>query len=216
MAAINIIGTVGAGKTTLASKLQQATKLPVGYEADSEELNEETRSLLKKYYANPQKYALEKNLFFLKQRKNTLFKNIINQAYISDRFLYDDFVMALLNLRNNQMTEDEWNTYESEFNEVENIFYHDKKSIDDILIFIKPGFDHALAQIKKRGRKEEQVTNHPELKEYYRDMYDLYLEIFKNWKTTPIIVVEHVEEIDINALVQEIKEKQPAFNTLIP
>lgn len=209
MAAINIIGTVGAGKTTLAKKLQSATNLPVGYEANSEELTKETRNLLVKYYKNPKKYALEKNLFFLKQRENTLLANKRYDAYISDRFLYDDFLMALLNLRNEQMSEDEWDTYVSAFNQVESKFYDEPADSKDVVIFIKPSFQQTLDQIQRRGRKEEQVSSNPDLKEYYQTMYDMYIEIFSKWETTPKITINSVDDTDINDLIARIKLLQP-------
>lgn len=209
MAAINIIGTVGAGKTTLAKKLQSATNLPVGYEANSEELTKETRNLLVKYYKNPKKYALEKNLFFLKQRENTLLANKRYDAYISDRFLYDDFLMALLNVRNEQMSEDEWDTYVSAFNQVESKFYDEPADSKDVVIFIKPSFQQTLDQIQRRGRKEEQVSSNPDLKEYYQTMYDMYIEIFSKWETTPKITINSVDDTDINDLIARIKLLQP-------
>lgn len=209
MAAINIIGTVGAGKTTLAKKLQSATNLPVGYEANSEELTKETRNLLVKYYKNPKKYALEKNLFFLKQRENTLLANKRYDAYISDRFLYDDFLMALLNLRNEQMSEDEWDTYVSAFNQVESKFYDEPADSKDVVIFIKPSFQQTLDQIQRRGRKEEQVSSNPDLKEYYQTMYDMYIEIFSKWETTPKITINSVDDTDIDDLIRRIKLLQP-------
>ena len=216
MPTINIIGTVGAGKTTLAHKLQSLTQLPVGYEANSEELDLKTRNLLAKYYNDPTKYALEKNLFFLEQRAKTLSENQKHQAYISDRFLYDDFLMALLNMRNQQMNEQEWEEYTSAFNKVEDTFYNKKTPSDDVLIFIKPGFENALSQIKLRGRKEEQISNNPELKDYYQDMYNLYTEIFDNWNNTPKIIVNRVEDIDMVKLIKNIKIKQPAFSDILP
>lgn len=209
MVAINIIGTVGAGKTTLAKKLQSATNLPVGYEANSEKLTKETRDLLVKYYENPKKYALEKNLFFLKQRENTLLENKQYDAYISDRFLYDDFLMALLNVRNEQMSEDEWDTYLSAFDQVESKFYPETDQSQDVVIFIKPSFEQTLDQIQKRGRKEEQVSSNPDLKEYYKTMYDMYIEIFSKWEATPKITINSVDDTDINELIMQIKSLQP-------
>lgn len=209
MTTINIIGTVGAGKTTLAKKLQSATNLPVGYEANSEELTKETRDLLVKYYDNPKKYALEKNLFFLKQRENTLLENKKYDAYISDRFLYDDFLMALLNVRNEQMSEDEWDTYLSAFNQVESKFYDELGDSKDVVIFIKPSFQQTLDQIQRRGRKEEQISSNPDLKEYYQTMYDMYIEIFSKWESTPKITINSVDDTDINDLVLKIKSLQP-------
>jgi len=209
MMTINIIGTVGAGKTTLAKKLQSATNLPVGYEANSEELTKETRNLLVKYYENPKKYALEKNLFFLKQRENTLLENKKYDAYISDRFLYDDFLMALLNVRNEQMSDDEWNTYLSAFDQVESRFYHKTAESKDVVIFIKPSFEQTLDQIKQRGRKEEQVSSNPDLKQYYRTMYDMYIEIFSKWEATPKITINSVDDTDVNNLIAKIKSLQP-------
>lgn len=214
MTTINIIGTVGAGKTTLARKLQDATGLPVGYESNSEELSRDTRKLLSRYYADPAAHALEKNLFFLDQRAKTLAANQTKEAYISDRFLYDDFLMAVLNRHNNQLTNDEWQQYLAAFHEVENTYYPKDQPSNDILIFIMPGFDHALKQIEQRGRVEEQISIHPELRAYYRDMYKLYLETYTNWHTTPKLIVEHVDEVDTNSLLDEIKTKQPSFNDI--
>lgn len=215
MSVINIIGTVGAGKTTLAKKLQEATNLPVGYESNSQQLSEETRDLLSKYYDNPEKYALEKNIFFLNQRSQTMQRSEEYPVYISDRFLYDDFLMALLNLKRGQMSQNEWDTYVSEFNKVESKFYGKSIPNNDILIFIMPSFEQTLLQIKERGRKEEQIDENPELKQYYKEMYDLYIEVFSKWDVTPKIILNDVESTEIPTLIAQIKKAQPTFAELI-
>lgn len=215
MSVINIIGTVGAGKTTLAKKLQEATNLPVGYESNSQQLSEETRDLLSKYYDNPEKYALEKNIFFLNQRSQTMQRSEEYPVYISDRFLYDDFLMALLNLKRGQMSQNEWDTYISEFNKVESKFYGKSVPNNDILIFIMPSFEQTLLQIKERGRKEEQIDENPELKQYYKEMYDLYIEVFSKWDVTPKIILNDVESTEIPTLIAQIKKAQPTFAELI-
>lgn len=204
MVAINIIGTVGAGKSTLAKKLQKELNIPVGFEADSEELSEETRKLLTEYYSDPNKYALKKNMYFLKQRANTLEKNKTNDIYISDRFLYDDYLMAKLNFINGQLSESEWHTYSDEFSKIEKMFGKSDES-NDILIFIVPTFKQTLQQIKQRGRDEEQIENNPELEAYYETMYNLYLKMFKDWDDTPMFILKRVEETDIHKLSTYIK-----------
>lgn len=215
MATINIVGTVGAGKTTMVKRLHEATGVPVGYEAQSEVLDKQTRDLLKKYYSNPKKYALEKNLFFLQQRLQTIQKNQNEPLFISDRSLYDDYLMALLNKRNGQLTDDEWFEYTNAFDEVEKYAMAVSEENDTMVIFMCPSFNTTLLNIKARGRQEELPNNNPQLVQYYADMYELYREIFEDdlWSNKRIIL-ESAEKANIETLVEEIKGINPAFKTL--
>lgn len=178
MTIYNIIGTIGAGKTTTSTKLHQKLNIPVAYEAQSKELNEKTRLLLDKYYANKSKYALEKNLFFLEQRRQTIINHSHEKDYISDRCLYDDYIMAKFNFINGDMTATEWDTYLTEYSKVKTLIDNQ----NNVFIFINPPLNTVLERVKKRGRKEEQISVHPDLLEYYSKLKKLYETEFKNQK----------------------------------
>lgn len=170
MTIYNIIGTIGAGKTTTAEKLHKKLNIPVAYEAQSKELNEQTRDLLEKYYRNKRKYALEKNLFFLEQRKQTILNHNSQKDYISDRCLYDDYIMAKFNFISGHMTKTQWLFYKLKYKQVEKLL----KNQDNVFIFLNPSLETILKRVKRRGRKEEQISVHPNLLDYYTNLKKLY------------------------------------------
>lgn len=211
MANLNIIGTVGAGKTTLSRRLHHHTNWPVAYEAQSEILSDETRRILEKYYANVKAHALEKNLFFLHQRELTIQNNATIPAHISDRFLYDDYLMADLNYRNGDLTENEWLQYQAAFRKVERLQAETNDIHTDVLIFVQPPFEVTLEHIEERGRQEELVSTHPELRQYYASMYQLYDEFYHKWQG-PKLKVLSSQDADIAELIANIKTLQPTLD----
>lgn len=178
MTIYNIIGTIGAGKTTTSEKLHKKLNIPVAYEAQSKELDAQTRDLLTKYYQDKKSYALEKNLFFLNQRKETIINHQNDEQYISDRSLYDDFIMAKFNYVSGHMSPTEWLIYNMAYQKVEKLL----KDQDNIFIFLNPSLDTVLKRIKMRGRIEEQIDVHPNLLEYYTQLKSLYEDEFKDVK----------------------------------
>lgn len=203
MAVINIVGAIGAGKSTLAKKLNTEFGVPVSYESGKEELSPKTREILHKYYENPNKYALEKNKHFLELRETSLRINQNQLLYISDRFLFDDYLMAVVNLKSGQLTQAEFDEYQKAFDQTvaRTQFGNQAKSV---VVFLNPDFKQTLAQIEQRGRDEELVSTHPELRQYYESVHALYDETFKQWSSSPIIELDSVETTDLNALMSKI------------
>lgn len=214
MPTINVIGTVGAGKTTLTERLHQFTNLPVGYEGQSKDLDDTTRELLQRYYQNREAVALEKNLYFLEQRAKTIQQNALQSEFISDRFLYDDYLLAMLNVKNNEMTSSQLLTYQQAFRSVEKSLAESHPLSDDILVYVKPSFETALQNIAQRGRKEEQIENDPNLKTYYETMYQLYDQFYDDWQKSPKLMVPSAKDADLPSLINQIKTLQPAFKNL--
>lgn len=203
MTVINIVGTIGAGKSTLAKKLNTEFDIPVSYESGKEELSPETREILHKYYENPNKYALEKNIHFLKLREASLRANQDQFLYISDRFLFDDYLMAIVNLKSGQLTQTEFNKYQEAFDQTVSRTRFDNQE-KSVVVFLNPDFKQTLAQIELRGRDEELVSKHPELRQYYELVHATYDETFKQWSKSPIIELDSVETTDLNKLMVEI------------
>lgn len=214
MPTINVIGTVGAGKTTLTERLHQFTNLPVGYEGQSKVLDDTTRKLLQRYYQNREAVALEKNQYFLQQRAKTIQQNALQSQFISDRFLYDDYLLAMLNVKNNEMTPSQWITYQQAFRSVEKSLAESHPLSDDILVYVKPSFETALQNIAQRGRQEEQIDNNPNLKSYYETMYELYNQFYDDWQKSPKLIVPSSKNADLQSLINQIKALQPAFKNL--
>lgn len=203
MAVINIVGTVGAGKSTLAKKLNTEFSVPVSYESGTEKLSPETREILHKYYKNPNKYALEKNKHFLELREASLRANKDQPLYISDRFLFDDYLIAVVNLKSGHLTQAEFDEYQKAFDQTVARTQFDNQA-KSVVVFLNPDFKQTLDQIEQRGREEEMVSKHPELRPYYEAMHALYDETFKQWSESPIIELDSVETTDLDDLMMKI------------
>ena len=203
MAVINIVGAIGAGKSTLAKKLNTEFGIPVSYESGKKDLSPETREVLHKYYGNPNKYALEKNMHFLKLREESLRANQDQPLYISERFLFDDYLLALVNLKSGQLTQTEFDEYKEAFTQTVSRTQFDNQT-KSVVVFLNPDFKQTLDQIEQRGRDEELVSKHPELRQYYELVHAIYDETFKQWSRSPIIELDSVETTDLNELMVKI------------
>lgn len=190
---IILSGTVGAGKSTLAQVLNDRFDFNVIFEGNGEkELDIQTRELLTRYYENPTKYALEKNLYFLDKRVAAYISAVQSEkTTIMDRGLYDDYLMAKLNKLSGQMSESDWKTYRQAFEKAQSqIKGLQQPNNTDLLIYVTAPFNTVLHHVENRGREEEKIHKHPELALYYLDMYDLYEKFYKNWNRSPKIAID--------------------------
>ncbi|MBL0342130.1 MAG: deoxynucleoside kinase [Bacteroidetes bacterium] len=144
---IVIEGNIGAGKTSLATKLSE----DIGGRLVLEEFAE--NSFLPKFYQNPSKYAFPLELSFLAARYkqlNYIFKNQDNRTVIGDYHFHKSLLFATSNL-----DEAELQLYLSFFELIE-------PSIPEpeLLIFLNRDLKHLQENISKRDRDYEKEISH--------------------------------------------------------
>ena len=180
---VTIEGNIGAGKTTLATKLAEEynARLILDQFADN--------SFLPKFYENPAKYAFALELSFLAERfqqlKNELAKqDIFQPKIISDYYFLKSLIFAKANLE-----EDEYGLYSRLFQII-----NDSLPKPDLFVYLYQDINRLQTNIKKRGRSYEQnITD-----EYLIKIQTTYFDYIKQMKELRILIID-VNTIDFAA-----------------
>ncbi|TYC50819.1 hypothetical protein ESZ50_00965 [Weissella muntiaci] len=188
--AILLAAPIGAGKTTVSDYLGSILGSPVVHESVGD------NPILPLYYQDQKKYGLLLQMYFLQRRTKDLISAYAIESntakhVISDRSIYEDASIFARQLFDNHLLEkEEYDVYLENANvniQLLDLLSSQDQTKQDLLIFLDPPFERTLAQIKARGRDFEQFDGNPELKQYYRDIYDRYQEWFAEYQRTPKI-----------------------------
>ncbi len=189
---ITIAGNVGAGKSTIATKI--AEKL--GYQVHYEKVD--GNPYLEDFYGDQAKWGFHLQLFFLAQRfKNQM--DIANNQFnnIQDRSIYEDVEIFAKNLYENKlMSERDYQTYSELFSDM---ISHLQKP--DLMIYLDGDLDTIINRIQLRGRDMEKQVDYS----YWASLQDRYKTWIKNYEQSAILyvninefdVVNHPEHIDL-------------------
>lgn len=177
---IAIEGNIGAGKTTLATKIAEDcnAKLILERFADN--------PFLPKFYKDQNRYAFPLEMSFLADR----YQQISDDLAQFD--LFKDFIVADYHIFKSQifakvtLQEDEFRLYKTMFD----IMYKEMPK-PDLYIYLYQNTDRLLANIKKRGRSYEQdiPTN------YLEKINQGYLEYLKSQTEIKALILD-ISELD--------------------
>lgn len=177
---IAIEGNIGAGKTTLAQLLSEVYNGKLILEEF------EDNPYLSKFYANPEKYALQLETSFLLDRYkqlNTILSepNIFNDFVIADYMLTKSLLFAKINL--NAI---DYKLYSTFFDIIQK-----KLPKPEIVFFLHTDTEHLKKNIQKRGRSYEQTIN----RYYLGKIERIYFEYFKQNPQLKVVIID-VTNID--------------------
>ncbi len=203
---IVIEGNIGAGKTTLATKMAEDTgaKLILEQFADN--------PFLPKFYEDPEKHAFPLELSFLAERYHQLKKeltthDIFNPTVISDYYFVKSLIFAKSNLK-----EDEFALYTKLFHII-----NDSLPKPDLLVYLYHDIDRLQANIKKRGRDYEQnITD-----EYLIKIQTGYFDFLKQLPEQRIVIIDvntidyTSNQADYDLMIDLIKKPYPLGMTKI-
>lgn len=199
---IVLAGTIGAGKSSLAAALGEHLGTEVFYEAV------DNNPVLDLYYKDPKKYAFLLQIFFLNKRFKSIKEAYKEDNNILDRSIFEDELFLTINYKNGNVTETELNIYkellENMLEELEGM----PKKRPDLLIYIDVSFEKMLERIKKRGRDFEQITDNPELYNYYKQVHGEYPEWYEHYNASPKIKISG-DEFDF---IENPKDLQTIFD----
>ena len=171
---IVVEGPIGVGKTTLTRKLAHT----FGYETLLE--GHADNPFLERFYANPQQWALQTQLFFLFQRRdqlNALRQNDLFQPVRGADFLIQkDKLFAALTLS------------DEEFELYEKIYQHAIRDIPrpDLVIYLQAPVAVLQQRIKQRGiASEQQISD-----DYLHRLSDAWQRFFQHYDEAPLLVVD--------------------------
>lgn len=212
--AIILAAPIGAGKSTVTRELSKLMSLPAAYESVSD------NPVLPLYYSDRKRYGFHLQMYFLERRVNDMqsmyeVETVAHNHVISDRSIIEDKAIFATQLHDTGMMNDvEFDIYtknlETDLKLLDGYKHLTNGTPEDLLIFLNPSFERTLEQIVERGRTFEQFDKNPELKDYYKDIYNRYAKWYDAYDRTPKI---EIKEYDVmtptgrKAVYQELKEK---------
>jgi deoxyadenosine/deoxycytidine kinase len=187
-----IEGNIGAGKTTLATRIsdQFNARLVLERFADN--------PFLPKFYDDPEKYSFPLELSFLADRYKQLKEEIVEQDLFKTFTVADYYFMKSLVFAASTLTGDEYNLYRQIF-----FIIYGSLPKPDIYVYLHLSPDRLLQNIEKRGRNYEKSIS----AEYLQKIQDNYFSFFKQNPDNKYLI------IDINDI--DFVENQEHFTRLI-
>jgi deoxyguanosine kinase len=178
-----IEGNIGAGKTTLASRIAEQfnAQLILEHFADN--------PFLPKFYSDPVKYSFPLELSFLASRYKQLKEELVPQDLFKSFSIADYYFMKSLVFAASTLTGDEFNLYRQ-------IFYIIYGSLPkpDLYVYLHLRPERLLENIERRGRNYEKSIT----KEYLEKIQNSYFSFFKQNPENKYLVID-VNDIDFVA-----------------
>jgi deoxyadenosine/deoxycytidine kinase len=160
---IAIEGTIGAGKTTLASRIAHDFngKLVL------EEFEGDKNPFLPKFYKEPEKYSFQLEMTFLALRFQQLKDKLGVLDLFHDFIISDYYVAKSLIFSRNNLQEDEYQLFSRFFN----IIFSDMPK-PELLVYLYSDVSRLQANIRKRGRSYEQEISDAYLESIQQGYFD--------------------------------------------
>ena len=177
---IAIEGNIGAGKTTLATKLAEDcnAKLVLERFADN--------PFLPKFYKDQSRYAFPLEMSFLADRYQQLSDDLAQFDLFKDFVVADYHIFKSLIFAKVTLQEDEFRLYKTMFDII-----HKEMPKPDLYVYLYQNTDRLLQNIKKRGRSYEQEIP----AEYLEKINHGYLDYIKTQTDLNVLVID-VSDLD--------------------
>ena len=195
---IAIEGNIGAGKTTLATKIAEDcnAKLVLERFADN--------PFLPKFYKDQNRYAFPLEMSFLADRYQQLSDDLAQFDLFKDFVVADYHIFKSLIFAKVTLQEDEYRLYKTMFDII-----HKEMPKPDLYVYLYQNTEQLLQNIKKRGRNYEQEIP----AEYLEKINRGYLDYIKTQTDLNVLIidvsdldfVQHQE--DYVMILEKIKEK---------
>jgi deoxyguanosine kinase len=175
-----IEGNIGAGKTTLATRIAEEfnARLILEHFADN--------PFLPKFYGDPDKYSFPLELSFLASRYRQLKEELVPQDLFKSFTVADYYFMKSLVFAASTLEGDEFNLYRQ-------IFYIIYGSLPkpDIYVYLHLNPERLLMNIDRRGRNYEKGIS----REYLQTIQESYFTFFKQNPENRYLVID-INDID--------------------
>ena len=183
---IAIEGTIGAGKTTLATRIASDFngKLVL------EEFEGDKNPFLPKFYKEPEKYSFQLEMTFLALRYQQLKDKLGMLDLFQDFIISDYYVAKSLIFSRNNLQEDEYQLFSRFFN----IIFSDMPK-PELLVYLYSDIERLQANIHKRGRSYEQEISD----EYLADIQQGYLNFLNQQQGNMRILMLDTTRLDFVA-----------------
>lgn len=175
-----IEGNIGAGKTTLATRISEQfnARLILEHFADN--------PFLPKFYKDPEKYSFPLELSFLASRYRQLREELVPQDLFRAFTVADYYFMKSLVFASRTLNGDEYNLYRQ-------IFYIIYGSLPkpDMFVYLHLNPERLLENIIKRGRNYESSIS----RDYLQKIQESYFNFFKQNPDNKYLVID-INNID--------------------
>ncbi|MFM9989121.1 2-amino-4-hydroxy-6-hydroxymethyldihydropteridine diphosphokinase [Flavobacterium sp.] len=172
---IAIEGNIGAGKTTLSTKIAEDFNAKTVLERFAD------NPFLPKFYNDQNRYAFPLEMSFLADRYQQLSDDLSQFDLFKDFVVADYHIFKSLIFAKVTLQEDEFRLYKTLFD----IIYKEMQK-PDLYVYLYQNTDRLLKNIKKRGRSYEQ-----EIKaEYLEKINHGYLDYIKSQTDLNVLVID--------------------------
>ncbi len=189
---IAIEGNIGAGKTTLSTRMSQQFNTRLILEQF------EDNSFLPKFYEDPSRYAFPLELSFLADR----FQQLKSQLAVQDMFhpvtIADYFILKSLIFAKKTLNSEEFTLYTRLFSIIENVLPK-----PDLLVYLYLDISRLQSNIRSRGRVYEQKIED----DYLQKIQEGYLDYIRQQQGLRVLL------IDTNKL--DFVARQEDYDTLV-
>lgn len=222
---IYILGSIGAGKTSLTRLLSEDLGTPAYYE--DIEGNGMIANMLQKFYdagAESRKTTgTILQIAFLTFRYQQLKKAIMQENAVMDSSLESDFVMASQLHQNGEIDDADFNIYVTLSQEMQaNVNGSPWNGLPDLAIYLQIDPEHEIEEIQGRGRAMEDIRNKPELVAYYHRVNQAYRDWAKGYTRSTLLTIDR-DALDFvnnaqdrNTVLDAIEQKLVDLGKLAP
>lgn len=156
-----IEGNIGAGKTSLATRLAEETNAKLILEQFAE------NPFLPKFYKEPERYAFPVELTFLADRYSQLKNEINPRDLFQSKTISDYYFVKSLIFSRKTLKDDEYSLYKRLFGIIQQ-----QLTKPDIYVYLHVTAERLLENIRKRGRSYESDITSTYLEEIQRSYFD--------------------------------------------
>jgi deoxyadenosine/deoxycytidine kinase len=191
-----IEGNIGAGKTSLASRIAKESNSKLILEQFAE------NPFLPKFYKEPERYAFPVELTFLADRYQQLKTQINPRDLFQTKTVSDYYLVKSLIFSRKTLKDDEYGLYKRLFDIIQQ-----QITRPDIYVYLHVNAERLLENIKIRGRSYEKEIS----KDYLEQIQKSYFEFIKSHPEMTILVLD-INNIDfVNIPADYIKVKNAIF-----
>ena len=197
---IAIEGNIGAGKTTLATRLSQqfSTRLILEQFEDN--------SFLPKFYEDPTRYAFPLELSFLADRFQQLKSKLAVQDMFHPVTIADYFILKSLIFAKKTLNGEEFTLYTRLFSIIENALPK-----PDLLVYLYLDISKLQTNIRNRGRVYEQKIED----DYLQRIQEGYLDYIRQQQGLRVLLIDTnkldfvARQSDYDKLIDIIMQEYP-------
>jgi deoxyadenosine/deoxycytidine kinase len=181
---VAIAGNIGAGKTTLSTKLAKHFNWNVQYEDAT------NNPYLSDFYNDMQRWSFNLQIYFLNSRYQQILQiRRGTKTVIQDRTIYEDAYIFAPNLHEmGLMAERDFENYFTLFKNMSS-----QISPPDLMIYLKAGISTLVSHIHSRGRDYEGNMS----LDYLKRLNEKYESWISNYNDGPLLII-HADELDFH------------------